>query len=118
MCTVGALAEAGACTACAGRISPPSTVTAALLDMICGLKGRTARPRAWKARASPATISDLPTSEPVPWNMMAAGRLMAWANNCPSEFDPGLGLHAVAERMLHHRHLGHQIGCADQLFRR
>ena len=57
---------ARACSACARPISPPSAVTAALFDMFCGLNGRTARPRFAKARASPATIRDLPTSEPVP----------------------------------------------------
>ena len=32
---------ARACNACARPISPPSAVTAALLDMFCGLNGRT-----------------------------------------------------------------------------
>src|SRR5262249_35971456 len=58
-------------------ISPPSAVTAALLDMFCGLRGRTASPRSAKARASPATISDLPTSEPVPWNIRARAVILS-----------------------------------------
>ena len=66
MCTLGGTRAARACSAWARPISPPSAVTAALFDMFCGLNGRTARPRCAKARASPATISDLPTSEPVP----------------------------------------------------
>ena len=69
--TLGATRAARACSACARPISPPSAVTAALFDMFCGLNGRTRSPRLAKARARPATISDLPTSEPVPWNMMA-----------------------------------------------
>ncbi len=75
ICTEGATPQARAWSAWARPISPPSAVTAALLDMFCGLKGRTASPRLRKARASPATISDLPTSEPVPWNITAGTRL-------------------------------------------
>ena len=61
--------HARACSACARPISPPSAVTAALLDMFCGLKGRTRSPRRVNARHSPATSRDLPTSEPVPCSM-------------------------------------------------
>ena len=71
MCTLAGVRAARACSACARPISPPSAVTAALLDMFWGLNGRTLRPRLANARANPATISDLPTSEPVPWNMRA-----------------------------------------------
>lgn len=71
MCTVIGRRAARACSAWARPISPPSAVTAALFDMFCGLNGATFSPRKVSARASPATISDLPTSEPVPWNMMA-----------------------------------------------
>ena len=60
-----------ACKACARPISPPSSVTAALLDMFCGLNGATRRPRLTAARHSPATRIDLPTLEPVPWNIIA-----------------------------------------------
>src|SRR5690348_10792494 len=52
--------------------------------MFCGLNGRTLSPLSAKARASPATISDLPTSEPVPWNMIARavmGRALGKAEN-------------------------------------
>ena len=35
------------------------------------------------ARQSPATINDLPTSDPVPWNMMAAGWVIS-RTRCPS----------------------------------
>ena len=66
MSTVGGVPEARACSAWARPISPPSEVTAALLDIFCGLNGRTRKPRLEKARQRPATISDLPTSEPVP----------------------------------------------------
>ena len=48
---------ARACNAWARPISPPSAVTAALLDMFCGLNGRTVRPRTTSARANPATIT-------------------------------------------------------------
>ena len=58
-------------SAWARPISPPSSVTAALFDMFCGLNGRTESPRRVKARARPATISDLPTSDPVPWIIKA-----------------------------------------------
>ena len=74
MWTDGGTRAARACSAWARPISPPSAVTAALLDMFCGLKGRTRRPRSAKARARPATMRDLPTSEPVPWNIRRRGR--------------------------------------------
>ena len=77
MCTLGATRAARACKAWARPISPPSAVTAALFDMFCGLNGRTLRPRSVKARASPATMSDLPTSEPVPWNISARAGTLA-----------------------------------------
>src|SRR5690242_17435205 len=71
MAVSGSRRAARACRAWARPISPPSAVTAALLDMFCGLKGTTRVPRLAKARQSPATISDLPTSLPVPMNMSA-----------------------------------------------
>src|SRR5260370_328836 len=43
MSTDGATSAARACSAWARPISPPSSVTAALFDMFCGLKGRTER---------------------------------------------------------------------------
>ena len=42
MSIAGATPQARACSAWARPISPPSAVTAALFDMFCGLKGRTA----------------------------------------------------------------------------
>ena len=63
--------QAKACNACARPISPPSAVTAALLDIFCGLNGATDRPRRTAARHKPATSMDFPTLEPVPWIMMA-----------------------------------------------
>jgi hypothetical protein len=69
----GARPAARAWSACARPISPPSTVTAALFDMFCGLNGAIFSPRRSNARASPATSNDLPTWLPVPWIMMAAG---------------------------------------------
>src|SRR3954467_9710160 len=71
MAVSGASRAARVCSAWARPISPPSAVTAALLDMFCGLKGATRMPRLAKARQSPATIKDLPTSEPVPMNIKA-----------------------------------------------
>jgi hypothetical protein len=44
MWRLGATPHALAWSACARPISPPSTVTAALFDMFCGLKGRTFMP--------------------------------------------------------------------------
>ena len=90
-----------------GRSRRRRAATAALFDMFCGLNGRTRSPRLVKARASPATISDLPTSEPVPWNMMRA-------RTSPSELDAGLRLHAGGEVVLDQRHLGDEIGGGDR----
>ena len=45
MSTPGSTRQAIAWVACARPISPPSAVTAALLDMFCGLNGRTESPR-------------------------------------------------------------------------
>ena len=44
MWTIGSRRAARACKAWARPISPPSTVTAALFDMFCGLNGPTFRP--------------------------------------------------------------------------
>src|SRR5947207_13681394 len=71
MSIAGGAPQARACKACARPISPPSAVTAALFDMFCGLSGRTLRPRRVNTRASPATSSDFPTSEPVPCSIKA-----------------------------------------------
>ncbi len=71
MSVTGAVPQARACNAWARPISPPSAVTAALFDMFCGLNGRTFSPRRVNARASPASSSDLPTSEPVPCSISA-----------------------------------------------
>src|SRR6185437_540603 len=79
MSVVGLTRHAFAWSAWARPISPPSSVTAALFDMFCGLNGRTARPRRTSARPSPATSSDLPTSEPVPCSISAGVR------RCPSK---------------------------------
>src|ERR1700733_13759746 len=103
---LGGVSAARACSAWARPISPPSTVTAALFDMFCGLNGSTDRPRKVNARANPATMSDLPPSEPVPWNMSAAFM---------SELDPALGAHAGAKGMLHHGHLGDEVGERHEL---
>src|SRR5215470_13054071 len=109
MSVCGSTPAASACSACARPISPPSIVTAALFDMFCGLKGTTRRPRRVAARTSPATMSDLPTSEPAPWIISA--RVMMAA----SELDARLRLDAGAERMFYQRHLGDEIGGVDQL---
>src|SRR5262245_42556697 len=109
MCTLGGVRAARACSACARPISPPSTVTAALFDMFCGLNGSTFWPRRVAARASPATISDLPTSEPAPWIISA--RVMSVV----SELHARLSLDAGAERMFDQCHLGDEVGGVDQL---
>ena len=80
--STGSTPQARACNACARPISPPSAVTAALFDMFCGLNGRTLSPRRVKARASPASSSDLPTSEPVPCSISASAHqnsMPCWA---------------------------------------
>src|SRR3954454_19003771 len=125
MWKVGAVRAARACSACARPISPPSAVTAALLDMFCGLNGRTRRPRLANGRARPATISDLPTSEPVPWNMMARAVMGGASELCrvrqltltstSLELYAPLRLHTRREVMLHQRHLRHQVGRSDKL---
>ena len=74
MSTVAGVRQASACKAWARPISPPSAVTAALLDMFCGLNGRTASPLSVKRRQRPATRVDLPTSDPQPWIISAAKR--------------------------------------------
>src|SRR5215470_17174 len=109
MSVCGSTPAASACSACARPISPPSIVTAALFDMFCGLNGSTRRPRRVAARASPATMSDLPTSEPAPWIISARAIAIR------SELDARLRLDAGAERVLHQRHLGDEIGGVDQL---
>src|SRR5215471_1942173 len=109
MSVCGSTPAASACSACARPISPPSAVTAALFDMFCGLKGSTRTPRRVAARASPATMSDLPTSEPAPWIINAR------AIESRLELDAGLGLDAGAERVFHQRHLGDEIGRVDEL---
>ncbi len=73
--TEGGAPAALACSIWARPISPPSAVAPALFDMFCGLNGATRMPRPAKARQSPATASDLPTCEPVPWIMMAGVRV-------------------------------------------
>src|SRR5579875_415944 len=71
MSVEGFTPQARACSACARPISPPSAATAALFDMFCGLNGRTRSPRPLKARATPATMRDLPTPEAGPANINA-----------------------------------------------
>src|SRR5580693_9139133 len=106
----GSTPAASACSAWARPISPPSIVTAALFDMFCGLNGRTRKPRRVKARASPATMSDLPTSEPAPWIINAR----AMRTESALELDTRLGLDARPERVLHQGHLSDEIGRVDQ----
>src|SRR5881275_2220761 len=104
---LGASRAARACTACARPISPPSTATAALFDMFCGLNGATFKPRRTSTRASPATSVDLPALEPVAWIISAGVAAI-------SELDAFLALHALAERMFDQCHLGDQVGHLDQ----
>src|SRR5882757_8974953 len=64
--TLGARPAARACMACARPISPPSAVTAELLDMFCALNGATRIPLRDNSRHNPATTIDLPASDVVP----------------------------------------------------
>src|SRR5262245_26468490 len=64
--TLGASPAARACMACARPISPPSVVTAELLDMFCALNGATRMPLRANSRHSPATTIDFPASDVVP----------------------------------------------------
>ena len=73
----GATPAASACSAWARPISPPSTVTAELSAMFCGLNGATRRPRRRRQRASPATSVLLPASEVVPWTISVIGEDIA-----------------------------------------
>ncbi len=84
MSVCGSTPAASAWSAWARPISPPSTVTAALFDMFCGLNGSTRRPRRVKARARPATMSDLPTSEPAPWIINARAIAEPNQNSTPA----------------------------------
>src|ERR1700752_1783445 len=63
---LGASPAARACTACARPISPPSLVTAELLDMFCALNGATRMPLRANSRHRPATTIDFPASDVVP----------------------------------------------------
>ena len=88
MCTDGATPQAIACSHCARPISPPEaspgmSATAALFDMFCGLNGLTDMPRFLAARQSPATSTVLPTSDPVPWSMIALAMIQRMP--CPAE---------------------------------
>src|SRR5205823_875128 len=69
--TVGAIPAAAACAAWARLISPPATVTKALLDIFCALKGATRTPRRAKIRQSAAQSRLLPTEDPVPCSISA-----------------------------------------------
>src|SRR3982074_1311624 len=64
--TLGASPAARACMACARPISPPSVVTAELLDMFCALNGATRMPLRANSRHRPATTIDFPASDVVP----------------------------------------------------
>src|SRR5262245_30655083 len=77
--------------------------------MFCGLKGTTRTPRFANSRQSPATISDLPTCDPVPWIISAGTR------TATLELDTLLRLHARAKWVLQHLHLGDEVGDLDQL---
>src|SRR3984893_2230760 len=63
---LGASPAARACMAWARPISPPSVVTAELLDMFCALNGATRMPLRANSRHSPATTIDFPASDVVP----------------------------------------------------
>src|SRR5690349_18916917 len=109
MSTVAGAKHAWAWSAWARPISPPSAVTAALFDMFCGLNGRTRSPRLAQARASAATSTDFPTSEPVPCSISARAAIAM------SELDAGLRLHPSGKVVFCQPHLGHQVGNGDEL---
>jgi len=75
----GCSPAARAWSACARPISPPPGQAAALFDIFCGLKGAASIPRRRAIRQSPATSSDLPTSEPVPCSMIARPVILRYA---------------------------------------
>ena len=85
----GARPAARACTACALPISPPSAQAAALFDMFCGLNGATRMPLRFAARQSPATTTDFPASDAVPW-IINARALTANASIVPPNVEPSL----------------------------
>src|SRR6201993_4709871 len=114
MSVCGATPAASACNAWARPISPPSTVTAALFDMFCGLKGITRRPRREAARARPATMRDFAPSEPVPWIINARVIDLDFSASW-SELHARLCLDAGSEGMLDQRHLGHEVSGVNQL---
>src|SRR5579875_3896129 len=91
--TLGSRPAARAWIAWARPISPPSTVTAELLDMFCALNGATLTPRRASSRHNPATTTDLPASEVVPATSSAPVTLVRRA--APSwqreNFDAGVG---------------------------
>ena len=89
--------------ACARPISPPPGHAVALFDMFCGLNGTTRTPHRRATRQSPATTTDFPTSDPVPWTMstcainpLPPGNLSGTPSSVP---DSGL-LHQLATHVL------------------
>jgi hypothetical protein len=74
--TCAGIRQASACSACARPISPPCAVTNEFNDMFCALKGATFTPRRESNRHRPATITLLPTSDPVPKTAIALACLL------------------------------------------
>src|SRR4051794_17649532 len=72
--------------ACARPISPPSVVTAELLDMFCALNGATLMPLRANSRHSPATTIDLPASDVVPATSSAPLIFLRRADVKPPKF--------------------------------
>ena len=86
MSTVGASPAARAWSAWARPISPPPGHAAALFDMFWGLNGATRSPRRRATRHNPATTTDLPASEQVPWIISAPRFMPASRSSDPAEF--------------------------------
>src|SRR4051794_33917875 len=82
-------------------------VTAALLDMFCGLNGRTRNPRSAKTRHKPAVMSDFPTFEPVPMIMIARAAMVS--------DNVGVGAHdAAAHRPHAAQALAARVRCLEE----
>src|SRR5580692_9815976 len=94
--------------ACARPISPPSTVTAELLDMFCALNGATRTPLRASRRHSPATTIDLPASELVPATSSA-----------PVTKSPSVNLTTLSRRACSHdrQDLGAVVGDHQRVFK-
>src|SRR5262245_51097776 len=84
--------------------------TPAASSFFCCSLFAAAVPASGPARPISASIA---SAKLIPQRLVIA--LLPTRTRCPSELDALLGLHPVAERVLHHGHLGHQVSQLDQL---